>query len=168
MLFLGTSRGWQINEIESGSNSLRKLNEGVLFLLWWGSKGKREVCEVENHLRLLHNKRRFELEVNEEKGIWRRADEEWRWQWLNRGVLEDLLPASWVEVDYFMMSSACFMRLGKAVYFILLSACGGFQKSLSLKFLIVVDFHSELDICFWMWNTDPKLQSLQFCRCIGG
>lgn len=59
-----------------------------------------------------------------------------------------------VEADYFMMSSACFIGLGKAVYFMLLSASGGLTTA--LKFPVVVDFHSELHLHVSEWETETE------------
>lgn len=48
---------------------------------------------------------------------------------LKKGSPEDIVTVPWVEADYFMSSSVCCIYLGKAVYFMLLSASGGTQKS---------------------------------------
>lgn len=64
---------------------------------------------------------------------------------VSRWVLRDLVLASCKGGSWLQMPSACLMGLGKAVYFTLLSGCGGSQ-SLCFKFPVVVDFHSELDL----------------------
>lgn len=107
--------------------------------IWWGRKGQNKEGQI--HFKVLGNKGSIgsNIDGNRRNSLTKSRQ---RRQGLSREPLEDIVLESGAEADHFVMLCACLVELGKAGYFMLLSASQCSWKSLSLRSSVGSYFYS--------------------------